>query len=264
LNVFKFFKKYQSNIQKEKISYLKLEEKYENSTEFEKNEEKLKSFNEEKTKLENISKEKIFNDEKMKSEILKNLKTIEEERDLININNTEKKKEFFKIKKNSKYQYWKQFINFNYEKRELIGFIIIGGFLYTILIHIYFLIIKKPRKNLEYQKSEEYKRNKGVEKILEPYNSDIDPDYVQRNKIEEFLNNNLNNKNDFNMYIIFFGEKGSGKMTLLNHVIHQKKGIIRVKINGEMKTNIGQAFLSSIDIPIIESWNKGIFYLKIK
>ena len=55
--------------------------------------------------------------------------------------------------------------------------------------------------------------------------------YVQRKDYEERLNQIIGTIND-EKYVIIVGCEGSGKSTVLDHVINGKKGIVVVHIDG--------------------------------
>lgn len=80
--------------------------------------------------------------------------------------------------------------------------------------------------------------------------------YVQRFTVEKIINNYIGNLNDDN-YIFLVGEIGSGKSTLINHIINGNKGVIMIDVDGRTTMNsLSQSLLESIKVPL-ESWNHG-------
>jgi HrpA-like RNA helicase len=106
---------------------------------------------------------------------------------------------------------------------------------------------------------EEYKRNKGKKFLQKPINLKDEKEYIERKDYEERLNQIIGTLNN-RKYVIIVGSKGSGKSTVVQHVINGKKGIVVVRFDGETTlSNFKQKLLKAIKVQI-EPWNEGNFY----
>jgi predicted ATP-dependent serine protease len=108
---------------------------------------------------------------------------------------------------------------------------------------------------------EKYKRNEGKKYLQKPIKLNKEPHYVERKETEERLNQIIGNLNE-RKYVIIVGCKGSGKSTVLEHVINGKKGIVVVYIDGETTlSNFKHQLLEAIGVQI-EPWNQSILFFK--
>jgi SpoVK/Ycf46/Vps4 family AAA+-type ATPase len=157
----------------------------------------------------------------------------------------------------SKWKTFKNFVSENYktiEKTKILSTL-------TILSLIYFSDRVSSVVNY-FLTREEYKINNGKKFLLEPISLDEKPDYVERKDYEERLNQIVGTLND-ETYVIIVGSKGSGKTTILKHVLNGKKGVVIVKFDGETTlANFKHKLLEAIDVPI-EQWNQSIFLQKL-
>jgi predicted ATP-dependent serine protease len=113
----------------------------------------------------------------------------------------------------------------------------------------------------KYTGSQYFKRKHGANCILEPIEIDEEPHYVERKETEERLNQIIGTLSD-RKYVIIVGCKGSGKSTVLEHVINGKKGIVVVYIDGETTlSNFKHQLLEAINVKI-EPWNQSILFSK--
>jgi energy-coupling factor transporter ATP-binding protein EcfA2 len=118
-------------------------------------------------------------------------------------------------------------------------------------------VLGKELKQLynTYIRSEGAKRSQGAVKLLEQIKVEEETDYIARKDLEALLNDIVGTIYD-RKYIILVGQKGSGKTTILNHVMNKKKGIVFIRIDGKTTLeNLEQILLQSIHVQI-EPWNE--------
>jgi ATP-dependent Zn protease len=113
---------------------------------------------------------------------------------------------------------------------------------------------------LKYKKKGKDKIQKdAAKKLLEPVKITEVENYVTRKEYEEDLNEIIGSLKR-QKYVTLVGPKGSGKKTLLKHVLNGKKGIAFVKYDGETTMeNFQEKLLEAINVQI-EPWNSCNFY----
>jgi ribosome biogenesis GTPase A len=151
---------------------------------------------------------------------------------------------------------WKTFKNFVAEKYKIIEKAKILSAL-TILTLVYY---SDRLASFVYflTTREKYKRNEGKKYLQKPIKLNEEPHYVERKETEERLNQIIGTLSD-RKYVIIVGCKGSGKSTVLEHVINGKKGIVVVYIDGETTlSNFKHQLLEAIGVQI-EPWNQSNF-----
>jgi energy-coupling factor transporter ATP-binding protein EcfA2 len=132
-----------------------------------------------------------------------------------------------------------------------IGGPIVGG----VGLYYYYLSIQEIKS----KKGEVDIRKHGANSILKPLEIDEELHYVERKEIEERLNQIIGNLNE-RKYAIIVGCKGSGKSTVLDHLVNGKKGIVVVRIDGKTTLeNLDHKLLEAINVQI-EPWNQSNFF----
>jgi energy-coupling factor transporter ATP-binding protein EcfA2 len=132
-----------------------------------------------------------------------------------------------------------------------IGGPIVGG----VGLYYYYLSIQEIKS----KKGEVDIRKHGANSILKPLEIDEELHYVERKEIEERLNQIIGNLNE-RKYAIIVGCKGSGKSTVLDHVVNGKKGIVVVRIDGKTTLeNLDHKLLEASNVQI-EPWNQSNFF----
>jgi ATPase subunit of ABC transporter with duplicated ATPase domains len=123
----------------------------------------------------------------------------------------------------------------------------------------YSLYQLSKRGNEHKIKSEDEVIKETAKKLLEPVKIIEVENYVTRKEYEEELNDIIGNMYR-HKYVTLVGPKGSGKKTLLKHVLNGKKGIVFVKYDGETTMeNFQKKLFEAIDIQI-KPWKSCNFY----
>jgi ATPase subunit of ABC transporter with duplicated ATPase domains len=130
----------------------------------------------------------------------------------------------------------------------------VGG---TLLGYFFYQFSKQGNKHNKKGKEEVIKET--AKKLLEPVKIIEVENYVTRKEYEEELNDIIGNMYR-HKYVTLAGPKGSGKKTLLKHVLNKKKGIVFVKYDGETTMeNFQKKLFEAMNIQI-DPWKSCNFY----